>query len=75
MFGIAFLIKNAGFVYKDGRTVMLTGASVAFTHQFEISREENQLISAERLLAAITTHRADLLRPLDTEVFEVEEAA
>jgi len=68
-------IKNAGFVYKDGRTVMLTGASVAFTHQFEISREENQLISAERLLAAITTHRADLLRPLDTEVFEVEEAA
>lgn len=68
-------IKNAGFVYKDGKTIMLTGANVAFSHQFNISREENQLISAKDLLAAITLERTDLLRPLDTPIFEVEEAA
>lgn len=68
-------IKNAGFVYKDGRTIMLTGANVAFAHQFAITREENQLIPAQSLLAAITAQRTDLLRPLDTDAFEVEEAA
>lgn len=68
-------IKNAGFVYKDGRRIMLTGASVAFSHQFDITREENQLIPTERLLSALTSQRADLLRPLDTPAFEVEHAA
>jgi hypothetical protein len=67
-------IKNAGFVYRDGKTIMLTGANVAFEHHFNIDRGENQLISAEKLLAEITTQRADLLRPLDTPVFQVEES-
>jgi hypothetical protein len=66
-------IKNAGFVYKDGKTIMLTGANVAFSHQFNIPLQENQFISAKTLLAAITHERIDLLRPLDTPTFEVEE--
>lgn len=67
-------INNAGFVYKDGRKIMLTGVNVSFSHQFNISRAENQLISAETLLAAITNERTDLLRSLDTPAFEVEQA-
>lgn len=67
-------IKNAGFVYRDGKKIMLTGANVAFEHHFNIDRGENQLISAERLLKEISTQRADLLRPLTTPAFQVEAA-
>lgn len=73
--GADSFIRNAGFVYKDGRRIMLTGANVAFAHQFDISREENQMIPAERLLNLISGQRADLLRPLEAPAFEVEEAA
>ncbi|WP_153116127.1 hypothetical protein [Rhodocyclus tenuis] len=68
-------INNAGFVYKNGKTIMLSGTNVAFSHSFSITRGEKELISPHILLNAVTQDRADLLRPLDQPAFVVEEAA
>jgi hypothetical protein len=67
-------IKNAGFVYKDGKKVMLTGCSVAFPHQININRGDDQLLSSVDLLAQITLQRESLLQALDASAFQVEEA-
>jgi hypothetical protein len=68
-------IRNAGFVYNDGRKVMLSGTSVSFSVQIATQREENQILTPQSLLTAITSQRPDLLRPLDQAAFEIEEAA
>lgn len=65
-------IKNAGFVYNNGKRIMLSGTSVAFPAEIDAQREENQIITPQILLAAITSHRQDYLRPLDQAAFEVE---
>lgn len=67
-------IRNAGFIYNDGKRIMLNGASVSFSAEINVNREENQIISPQRLLQALTQQRSDLLRPLEQSVFEVEEA-
>jgi hypothetical protein len=68
-------IRNAGFKYNDGRTIMLSGTSVAFSAELNARREENQIITPQSLLTAITILRQDLLRPLDEPAYMVEAAA
>lgn len=65
-------IRNVGFVYNDGRRIMLNGASVSFSAQINATREENQILTPQSLLTAITSQRQDLLRPLDGPAFEIE---
>lgn len=72
---LASSIRNAGFIYNDGKRIMLNGTSVAFSAELNVQREENQIISPQSLLAAITSSRQDLLRPLDQPVFNIQEAA
>lgn len=67
-------IRNAGFIYNDGKRVMLNGTSVAFSAEINANREDNQIITPQSLLTAITSQRQDLLRPLDNPAFEIEEA-
>lgn len=67
-------IRNAGFVYNDGKRVMLSGTSVAFSADLDTHRADNQIINPQSLLAAITSQRQNLLRPLDSPAFEIEEA-
>jgi hypothetical protein len=58
-------IRNVGFVYKDGKRVMLNGINVATTREIKVSRKDNQIVPAEKLLAALVVKRTDLLRVLD----------
>ncbi|MDY0118976.1 MAG: hypothetical protein RBR80_05470, partial [Bacilli bacterium] len=67
-------IRNAGFVYNNGKRIMLSGVSVAFTAEINAQRDDNQIITPQALLSAITMQRQDLLRPLDQPAFEIEEA-
>lgn len=67
-------IKNVGFIYNDGKTIMLNGASVAFSTEIDIERDDNQILTPQVLLAAITQQRSGLLRALDNPGFDVEEA-
>lgn len=67
-------IRNVGFIYNNGKRVMLNGTSVAFSAEINASREDNQIVTPQALLAAITSQRQDLLRPLDSPAFEIEEA-
>ncbi|AEG02861.1 hypothetical protein [Methylomonas methanica] len=67
-------IRNAGFIYNDGKRVMLNGANVAFVAEINTQREENQIVTPQSLLTAITSQRQALLRPLDQPAFEIEEA-
>jgi len=69
----ASTIRNVGFIYNDGKRVMLNGTSVAFSAELNANREDNQIITPQSLLTAITSQRQDLLRPLDSKVFEIEE--
>ena len=66
-------IRNVGFVYNNGKRIMLSGVSVAFTAELNARREDNQIITPQALLSAITAQRQDLLRPLEQVAFEVEE--
>lgn len=68
-------IRNAGFVYNNGKRIMLSGVSVAFSAEIDARRDDNQIITPQNLLAAITVQRQDLLRPLDQPAFEVEEVS
>lgn len=70
----ASAIRNVGFIYNDGKRVMLNGTSVAFSAEISANREDNQILTPQSLLAAITSQRQDLLRPLDSPAFEIEEA-
>lgn len=67
-------IRNVGFIYNNGKRVMLNGTSVAFSAEINTSREDNQIVTPQSLLAAITSQRQDLLRPLDSPAFEIKEA-
>lgn len=68
-------IRNAGFIYNDGKRIMLNGTSVAFSAELNARREENQILTPQSLLTALTNLRQDLLRPLDQPAFEIQEAA
>ncbi|NKN31913.1 hypothetical protein [Marichromatium bheemlicum] len=70
----ASTIRNAGFIYNNGKRIMLKGASVAFSAEINTNREDNEIITPQSLLTAITSQRQDLLRPLDSPAFEIEEA-
>lgn len=59
-------IKNIGFVYNNGRRVMLNSIDVNFTVDLIIQRESDKIISADRLLSAITRQREDILRHINT---------
>lgn len=65
-------IRNAGFIYNDGRRVMLKGTSVSFAADINVNRENNEIVDPRELLRAITNQRGDLLRPLDQVPFEIE---
>lgn len=66
-------IRNAGFIYNDGRRIMLNGASISFSAELNVRREDNQILTPQSLLAVITNQRQDLLRPLDRPAYEIEE--
>ncbi|MDP5211046.1 hypothetical protein [Microbulbifer sp. 2205BS26-8] len=68
-------IRNAGFVYNNGKRVMLNGTSVAFTAEINAQQKDNQIMTPQSLLATITSQRQDLLRPLEQPAFEIEEVA
>jgi hypothetical protein len=68
-------IKNAGFIYNDGKRIMLKGASVAFSAELIVHRDENQIIPPQSLLNSLTQQRQDLLRPLSQPAFEEEAEA
>ena len=53
---------------------MLSGTSVAFSTEINVNRGDNQIISPNILLGALTEQRQDLLRVLDTPAFVTEEA-
>ncbi|WP_153006743.1 hypothetical protein [Aeromonas schubertii] len=71
----ASAIRNVGFIYNDGKRVMLNGTSVTFSAEINANREDNQIVTPQSLLSAITSQRQDLLRPLDNPAFEIEEVA
>lgn len=60
----ASTIRNAGFVYDDGKRIMLKGAYTSTTFNLDVRRADNQLISPHALLTALRQHRQELLRPL-----------
>lgn len=57
-------ILNAGFVYDDGKRVMLKGIYTSDTINLDVRRAENQLITPQILLAALRERRQELLRPV-----------
>lgn len=71
--GAGSSIKNAGFQYKNGKRVMLTGTGIDFPYEFNIKRKDNQMVPASRLLSAIQAQRVKFLKMLDAPVFEVEQ--
>ncbi|MCQ8847888.1 hypothetical protein NQT74_04800 [Alteromonas stellipolaris] len=54
-------LRNAGFMYNDGRTVMLNGLNVGMSIELELNRYDNQIVAPMDLLNAITSVRAQLL--------------
>ncbi|WP_288985822.1 hypothetical protein [uncultured Pseudoalteromonas sp.] len=68
-------IRNAGFIYNDGRRVMLKGTSVAFSANIHVNRENNEIIEPIEMLRALSNQRSDLLRALDQVPFEIDEGA
>jgi hypothetical protein len=57
-------LSNAGFVYNNGKKVMLMGTAVAFKTELNLSRSTNQIISSQKLLQGLTKSRQALLAPI-----------
>jgi len=57
-------IINAGFIYKDGTHISLSGRTLSTTHEFALTRKSDQFLSADVLLDAINNQRKNLLHPL-----------
>ena len=57
-------IMNAGFVYDDGKRIMLNGAYTSTQIRLDVQRADNQIVSPRALLTALNEHRQDLLRPI-----------
>lgn len=68
-------IQNAGFIYNDGKRIMLKGSSFTFSAELNVNLVENQIISPQILLSALIAQKIDLLRPLDEPSFEIEDTA
>lgn len=54
-------LRNAGFVYNDGKVVMLNGINVSMSIELDLNRFENQIVEPRALLNAITANRGQLL--------------
>lgn len=54
-------MRNAGFMYNDGKIVMLNGINVSMGIELDLNRFENQIVAPRDLLNAITANRAQFL--------------
>ncbi|MDK9420830.1 hypothetical protein PO857_003142 [Pectobacterium carotovorum] len=59
-------IKNVGFKYSDGKSIWLSGASVAFEIELNVRRKENHIIAPDRLLHAIMKRRDEFINRMKT---------
>lgn len=55
-------VKNVGFIYSNGKRIMLDGSRISFSTKINVTRNDNAIITPESLLAAITYQRSDFLR-------------
>lgn len=65
-------IQNVGFIYSDGKRVMLNGIGVTLTVEINATRKDNHIITPQSLLNAITSQRHNLLKPLGQSALEVK---
>lgn len=58
-------LRNAGFMYNDGKVVMLNGINISMSAELNVNRFDNQIVSPSDLLNVITSNRARFLSILD----------
>ena len=63
-------IRNTGFVYNDGKVVMLNGMNIQQSIELNVDRYENHIVAPADLLTAITANRAQYLSILGSNADE-----